>query len=132
MWNKIDKKTSKSFTFVGVKYYLISKGKGIIVIQAELTEKFKELLISYYEGKREMLYENITIKECAEAHSFKCSIEQIFLELTFCHSVLHNFSALCGYWFQQMKQAPTKCVNLQRLTARGRQNWGREVLSWCW
>lgn len=34
-------------------HYLISKGKGIIAIPAELTEKFKDLLISYYEGKDE-------------------------------------------------------------------------------
>ena len=32
-------------------HYLISKGKGIIVIPAELTQKFKDLLIPYYEGK---------------------------------------------------------------------------------
>jgi len=32
-------------------HYLISKGKGIIVIPAELTEEFKDLLIPYYEGK---------------------------------------------------------------------------------
>lgn len=34
-------------------HYLISKGKGIIVIPAELTEEFKDLLISYYEGNDE-------------------------------------------------------------------------------
>ncbi len=34
-------------------HYLISKGKGIIVIPAELTEEFKKLLIPYYEGKEE-------------------------------------------------------------------------------
>ena len=33
--------------------YLISKGKGIIAIPAELTETFKDLLIPYYEGKDE-------------------------------------------------------------------------------
>ncbi len=32
-------------------HYLISKGKGIIVIPAEKTEKFKSLLIPFYEGK---------------------------------------------------------------------------------
>ncbi len=32
-------------------HYLISRGKGIIVIPTELTEEFKDLLISYYEGK---------------------------------------------------------------------------------
>ena len=34
-------------------HYLISKGKGIIAIPAELTEEFKDLLITYYEGKDE-------------------------------------------------------------------------------
>ena len=34
-------------------HYLISKGKGIIAIPAELTEEFKDLLILYYEGKDE-------------------------------------------------------------------------------
>lgn len=32
-------------------HYLISKGKGIIAIPAELTSEFKDLLIAYYEGK---------------------------------------------------------------------------------
>ena len=34
-------------------HYLISKGKGIIAIPAELTEEFKNLLIPYYEGRDE-------------------------------------------------------------------------------
>ena len=34
-------------------HYLISKGKGIIAIPAELTEEFKDLLIPYYEGRDE-------------------------------------------------------------------------------
>ena len=34
-------------------HYLISKGKGIIAIPAELTEEFKDLLIPYYEEKDE-------------------------------------------------------------------------------
>ena len=44
-----NKRTSVIFS----NHYLISKGKGIIVIPAELTEDFKDLLISYYEGKDE-------------------------------------------------------------------------------
>jgi len=32
-------------------HYLISKGKGIIAIPAELTQEFKDILIPYYEGK---------------------------------------------------------------------------------
>ena len=42
-----NKRTSVIFS----NHYLISKGKGIIVIPTELTEEFKNLLISYYEGK---------------------------------------------------------------------------------
>lgn len=44
-----NKRTSVIFS----NHYLISKGKGIIVIPAELTEEFKNLLIFYYEGKDE-------------------------------------------------------------------------------
>jgi len=32
-------------------HYLIAKGNGIIAIPAELTDEFKDLLITYYEGK---------------------------------------------------------------------------------
>ena len=44
-----NKRTSVIFS----NHYLISKGKGIIVIPAELTEEFKNLLISYYEENNE-------------------------------------------------------------------------------
>ena len=42
-----NKRTSVIFS----NHYLISKGKGIITIPAELTKEFKDLLISYYEEK---------------------------------------------------------------------------------
>ena len=42
-----NKRTSVIFS----NHYLISKGRGIIAIPAELTEEFKDLLIGYYEGK---------------------------------------------------------------------------------
>lgn len=41
-----NKRTSVIFS----NHYLISKGKGIIAIPAELTDKFKKLLILFYEG----------------------------------------------------------------------------------
>ena len=44
-----NKRTSVIFS----NHYLISKGKGIIAIPAELTEEFKDLLIGYYEGNDE-------------------------------------------------------------------------------
>lgn len=39
-------------------HYLISRGKGIVAIPEELVEEFKNMLISYYEGK-----DNKTIKK---------------------------------------------------------------------
>lgn len=55
-----NKRTSVIFS----NHYLISKGKGIIVIPAELTEDFKELLISYYEGKDEKKIKIFIKKKC--------------------------------------------------------------------
>ena len=45
-------------------HYLISKGKGIIAIPAELTEEFKELLIPYYEGKDENKIKKFIKEKC--------------------------------------------------------------------
>lgn len=45
-------------------HYLISKGKGIIAIPAELTEEFKNLLISYYEGKEEKNIKQFIKEKC--------------------------------------------------------------------
>lgn len=42
---------NKRTSVIYSNHYLISKGKGIIAIPAELTEEFKDLLIIYYEGK---------------------------------------------------------------------------------
>ena len=44
---------NKRTSIIFCNHYLISKEKGIIVIPADLTEKFKDLLILYYEGKDE-------------------------------------------------------------------------------
>ncbi len=44
-----NKRTSVIFS----NHYLISKGRGIIAIPAELTEEFKDLLIKYYEENDE-------------------------------------------------------------------------------
>lgn len=44
-----NKRTSVIFT----NHYLISKGKGLIVIPDNLSEEYKNLLIQYYEGKDE-------------------------------------------------------------------------------
>ena len=45
-------------------HYLISKGKGIIVIPAELTQEFKDLLIPYYEGKDENKIREFIKEKC--------------------------------------------------------------------
>ena len=45
-------------------HYLISRGKGIIAIPAELTDKFKDLLISYYEGKDEQEIKKFIKEKC--------------------------------------------------------------------
>lgn len=42
---------NKRTSVIYSNHYLISKGKGIIAIPAELTKEFKDLLIPYYEGK---------------------------------------------------------------------------------
>ncbi len=45
-------------------HYLISKGKGIIVIPAELTEEFKGLLLTYYEGKEKNKIREFIKEKC--------------------------------------------------------------------
>lgn len=45
-------------------HYLISKGKGIIAIPAELTQEFKDLLIPYYEGKDENKIKKFIKEKC--------------------------------------------------------------------
>ena len=42
---------NKRTAVIFANHHLISKGLGIIAIPAELTDEFKDLLISYYEGK---------------------------------------------------------------------------------
>lgn len=55
-----NKRTSVIFS----NHYLISKGKGIIAIPAELTEEFKELLIPYYKGKFEKQIKDFIKEKC--------------------------------------------------------------------
>ena len=55
-----NKRTSVIFS----NHYLISKGKGIIVIPAELTEEFKNLLISYYEENNEEQIKKFLKEKC--------------------------------------------------------------------
>lgn len=55
---------NKRTAIIFINHYLISKAKGIIVIPVELTEEFKELLISYYEGKDEEKIKKFIKEKC--------------------------------------------------------------------
>ncbi len=55
---------NKRTSVIYSNHYLISKGKGIIVIPAELTEEFKDLLIPYYEGKDENQIKKFIKEKC--------------------------------------------------------------------
>lgn len=55
---------NKRTSVIYANHYLISKGKGIIVIPAELTEEFKNLLIPYYEGKDETEIKTFIKEKC--------------------------------------------------------------------
>ena len=55
---------NKRTSVIYANHYLISRGKGIIVIPAELTEEFKNLLIPYYEGKGEKEIKSFIKEKC--------------------------------------------------------------------
>lgn len=55
---------NKRTSVIYANHYVISKGKGIIVIPAELTEEFKNLLIPYYEGKEETEIKTFIKEKC--------------------------------------------------------------------
>lgn len=55
---------NKRTSIIYSNHYLISKGKGIIVIPAELTQEFKDLLIPYYEGKDEEQIKKFMKEKC--------------------------------------------------------------------
>jgi Fic family protein len=55
---------NKRTSVIYSNHYLISKGKGIIAIPAELTEQFKDLLIPYYEGKDKKEIKNFIKQKC--------------------------------------------------------------------
>ena len=55
---------NKRTSVIFINHYLVSKGKGIIVIPAELTEEFKNLLIPYYEGKEEVKIREFIKEKC--------------------------------------------------------------------
>ncbi len=55
---------NKRTSVIYSNHYLISKGKGIIAIPAELTEEFKDLLIPYYEGRDEKPIKKFIKEKC--------------------------------------------------------------------
>ena len=55
---------NKRTSVIYSNHYLISKGKGIIVVPVELTEEFKSLLIPYYEGKDEKQIKRFIKEKC--------------------------------------------------------------------
>ena len=55
---------NKRTSVIYSNHYLISKGKGILAIPAELTEEFKDLLIPYYEGKDENKIKKFIREKC--------------------------------------------------------------------
>ena len=55
---------NKRTSVIYCNHYLISKGKGIIAIPAELTAEFKDLLIPYYEGKDENKIKQFIKEKC--------------------------------------------------------------------
>ena len=55
---------NKRTSVILANHYLVSRGKGIIVIPAEETDEFKELLIPYYEGKDKTKIKKFIKEKC--------------------------------------------------------------------
>ena len=55
---------NKRTAIIFANHYLISHGKGMIVIPAELTEQYKNLLIKYYESNDEVEIFNFLKEKC--------------------------------------------------------------------
>ncbi len=55
---------NKRSSVIFCNHFLISRGKGILAIPTELTEEFKNLLISYYEGKDEKQIKKFLKEKC--------------------------------------------------------------------
>lgn len=55
---------NKRTAIIFINHYLISMGKGIIVIPAEQTEEFKGMLVKYYEGVDEKEIKAFILNKC--------------------------------------------------------------------
>ena len=64
MKNQIFIDGNKRTAVIFINHYLISKGKGIIVIPAEQAQEFKNLLIPYYEGRDEVEIKKFIKEKC--------------------------------------------------------------------
>ena len=55
---------NKRTSIIFANHYLISKGKGIIVIPVKLIDEYKDLLINYYEGKDKTKIKKFLKEKC--------------------------------------------------------------------
>lgn len=55
---------NKRTAVVFANHYLISNGKGLIIIPADLSDKFKKLLLEYYEGKNIQTIKKFLKEKC--------------------------------------------------------------------
>ena len=55
---------NKRTGIIFANHYLISKGKGLLVIPYDLVTEFKKLLVLYYEGKEDKLIKNFLKEKC--------------------------------------------------------------------
>lgn len=55
---------NKRTSIIFVNHYLISRGKGLIVIPADKIEEYKKLLVEYYENNDSKKIKNFIKKEC--------------------------------------------------------------------
>ena len=55
---------NKRTGIIFANHYLISKGKGLLVVPYDLVSEFKKLLVSYYEGKENKLIKEFLKERC--------------------------------------------------------------------
>lgn len=55
---------NKRTAIIFANHYLISQGKGLIIIPDNLVEKFRKLLVDYYEGNNTVLIKEFLLNKC--------------------------------------------------------------------
>ena len=53
LWKKMFIDGNKRTSVIFANHYLISKGKGLIVIPVEIVDEYKKLLIDFYESNNQ-------------------------------------------------------------------------------